>query len=233
MEYFNITYNCCCYCSLFGLIIMIILVSFLFSLFIFLCFVISFCNKSHKRTHIPICMHVCCDIDEKSCDACASLDEFIVIRFVFFRSLLLMFIIANGKTSPSYNSNNNIYTYSTCVSCTNIISCGHIWNICQCYWTWQLLLFSLSFYYLYFVCYLRRYFFWWKEGEELLLQKRILKLQPNEQCLCGWFNLSNNANAEPKPYILVEASIRLQFWDIWTKMANKLTYRYKHHNITK
>lgn len=155
-----------------------------------------------------------------------SLDEFVSF---FFALVVVDVHHRKWKNIPPYNSNNNIYTYSTCVSCTNIILCGHIWNICHCYWTWQLLLFFHFHFIIFVFCVFRRYFFREKRRRrELLLQKRILKLQSNEQCLCGWFNLSNNVNIKPEPYILVG-----NFGDTWTKMANKLTYRYKHHNITK
>lgn len=104
------------------------------------------------------------------------------------------------------------------------------------YWTWQLLFF---FHFDFIICVscvlfpsLSSFSFLFKKKkvEAHLLQKRILKLQPNEHCVCGRFNLSSNVNIEPKPYMSAEATICSQFRDMWTRIANKLTYRYRFHN---
>lgn len=170
----------------------------------------------------------------------ARLDEFIVIRFIF----LLVFVVdvhhRKWKSIP-HTMVIIIFTHILPVSAARILYCVVIYE------TYAIAIGhgSYRFFHFHFIiciwCVISVGIFvlfcFQKEREKHLLQKRILKLQPNEQCLGGWFNLSNNVNIKPKPkpkpYILVKASIRLQFWDIGTKMANKLTYRYKHHNIAK
>lgn len=102
--------------------------------------------------------------------------------FHFFALVVVDVHHRKWKNIPPYNSNNNIYTYSTCVSCTNIILCGHIWNICHCDWTWQLLLFFHFHFIIFVFCVLFPSLFFSRKKEE----KRAFIAEAHSKITAQW-----------------------------------------------